>query len=334
MCAATLDDHFNALQDPLLLVDGNGAIVWSNRASVEQCGLSAGRMIAEALTPSAVRAILSCSGASVIETVQSGSDLAAIVTAVCGNGASPHFLVILTRNQAGILSLREREEALAGVAHDLKNPLGAIFGYADALLDTAAGEGLNVKQRDILARIRSTSSRSIELIRNYQHLAQLDALPQQSGTAKSELNSTIQSVLHYTWREDFERPKVEFKPGPQAIEVAIERLLLERVVANLYGNALKYTPPEGKIGITTAVQNSMGVMEIHNSLSVIPPDEISTIFNRYVRGSTSKGTPGSGLGLYIVKEILKKAGGSVHASSSPEVGTTFSLKLPIWGGAA
>lgn len=217
-------------------------------------------------------------------------------------------------------------ELLAMLAHDLKNPIGAVFGYADILLDTPTGEGLSPKQIEILTRIRSTSSRCMELIRNYLYLAQSQDDKLTLRIAPLELNAAVRSVVDTTWREEAQAACVELELTDKPGMILADNFALERLIANLFSNALQYSPPNSKVIIKTFLDGEDLVLEINNQGTPISEQDLPHVFERYYRGSNSKGTRGSGLGLYIVKQIAVALGATLSVSSTQN-GTTFRVQF-------
>jgi len=230
---------------------------------------------------------------------------------------------------AAALAIEEKEELLATIVHDLKNPIGAIFGYADILLDTKVGESLDPKQLQIITRIRSTASRSMELIRNYQFLSQRSGETIRPPAPLSALNSCVKSIVENLFREEEGSPNVELMLSSEELKVRIHPLDLERVLSNLINNALKFSPKDGKVLIQTKLIEGAPTFSVNNGGPLIPESEINSLFERYKRGSTSVGTSGSGLGLYIVKKILDQLPAIVEVKSDAKSGTTFTVTFPV-----
>lgn len=229
----------------------------------------------------------------------------------------------------GNIMNEELEEFLATIAHDLKNPLGAIFGYADTLLDTGLGKDLSKDQRDILMRIRDTAARSIELVVNYQHLVKFGSLTHEGLLGQCDLNDALARVVEYQWREKPDSPDLQVVYSKDTPVVSLERVHVERIFTNLLSNALKFTPSRGTIKIKTYSEDQLAFTEFFNSGSFIPESEYSLLFKRYGRASNAKNISGSGLGLFIVKRILDIAGGTISVQSEPHTGTTFKVGFPV-----
>lgn len=324
---------------PLLSVNGQGTITWSNRAAQSFLGPRANAVsLSELVSPEGVEQVVEAKGPATVRLtpVETSATRPERTTECLVIPLNPNeqrtgereFLLLLQRNAPEVLPVLAREDFLATVAHDLKNPIGAIFSYADGLLDTTAGTGLSEHHRSIIGRMRATALRSIDLVRNYQHLSQLRAGRVQPPATPTDLNGVVSSVLEYCWRPETGSPSMSLKLDAAGAPVRIDRLALERIVSNLVSNAIKYTPSGGSIVIETVRLDTGGKFIVSNTGIGIRGEEREAIFNRFKRGSASSGTTGSGLGLYIVKSILDTVGGRIELESVPEKNTTFTVIFP------
>ena len=326
---------FVRCSDPIVLCTGAGHAAWCNDAARRMFRLEGeGLPVLSTVIPKdqleQLLATPHFTAASV--AVQAGqSTVQQTVLAVSiGSGEPGEDLFLLLFKSCPIpwQQRTPREEALAMLTHDLKNPLGAVFGYADALLDTPLGEELTPGQRQVLHKIRATSSRSIELVRNWELLFKLGSSTVRRTSPALDLNQIVTQVVEYSWRDDNNSPKIALSLYAAPLPVSADRSQLDRIVSNLFTNAVKYTPPHGSIQLLTRQETSQAVFLIHNTAE-IPAGELPTLFEKYSRVSTSKGRPGAGLGLYITKMLVDMLGGSITVESGSGHGTTFTVKLPL-----
>ena len=124
-------------------------------------------------------------------------------------------------------------------------------------------------------------------------------------------------------------PKIKSEIPTESCYVRAGRTEVERVISNLISNAIKYTPADGLIEIKVEKANEMLAFSISNSGAPIPESELPQLFNKFSRVSTSKGKPGTGLGLYIVKRILEALGGNIEISSNTKEGTKATAIFPM-----
>jgi two-component system, OmpR family, phosphate regulon sensor histidine kinase PhoR len=119
---------------------------------------------------------------------------------------------------------------------------------------------------------------------------------------------------------------------PQVPKVFADSVHLRRVLDNLLGNALKFTPEGGRISVTVTHLDSHIVLEVSDTGIGIPPEQLDKIFQRFyqVDGSSKRRFGGVGLGLALVKEIIESHDGIVAVTSTVGQGTTFRIALPVW----
>jgi signal transduction histidine kinase len=219
---------------------------------------------------------------------------------------------------------------LATAAHDIKNPLGSIFGYAEILLETAVGTSLTDKQRELIERMRGASVRSLDLIKNYQALSQAEHRGIPRLNSSKDLGIIVESIIQTTWRDGADKPHLIYTPSPEPIAVYVDQMYIERILGNLISNAYKYTPQHGSVKISLELCNGEAFFHITNSEPCIPESDAVRLFAPYERGASTGTISGSGLGLYIVKVLVEKLGGTIALTTTPERGNTFTVKLPEW----
>lgn len=330
---------FNLLEkanNPHLLIDGDGRIVWQNQAACDFLALSVemNSDIYHFFEAAQVRKILSTEHYSTFDAqfeTKSGNQVKQAVLVVDLSGGNPDslfFLLSLHSRASEQSEILQRAQFLETVAHDLKNPLGAIFGYADALLDTQVGSGLNETQQNVLSRIRNTALRCIEMVRNYQQLLELQSGSILTVNTPLNLNSVVESVISSLWRSGNDSAVLKTELAEPAPMIKARRIQVERIFANLFGNAIKYTPAGENITVRTWNAENAACLSVTNSGAVISEDELPQLFDRYSRASTGQEQSGSGLGLHIVKQLTQKLGGKCQVSSSLEQGTCFTIILP------
>jgi signal transduction histidine kinase len=113
------------------------------------------------------------------------------------------------------------------------------------------------------------------------------------------------------------------------VVVDADRTRLEQVAANLIDNAVKYTPPGGRVDVEVRRENGNAVLRVRDTGPGIPPDELPRIWTRLFRGDASRAERGLGLGLSLVKAIVEAHGGTVAVESEPGKGSTFTVSLPL-----
>jgi signal transduction histidine kinase len=232
------------------------------------------------------------------------------------------------RAAAAAARKRRRIDFLSAVTHDLKNPLGVIQSLAELLLDGSAG-ALTPEQAALTRRIHASAAHVLQLAVN-----SLDATRLRSGylsllRTPANLADIVERVVSRSrTASDLKSIALRWSADPPPPVVAIDVLQMERVVANLVDNAIKYTPPGGTVTVTLSTFPGQLVLDVRDNGPGIPPAELPAIFGKYRRRAATIGIDGSGLGLFIVKGIVEAHGGSVAAQSTEGAGTCITVRLP------
>jgi signal transduction histidine kinase len=228
-------------------------------------------------------------------------------------------------------ALRARDEFIATVGHELKNPLSPVFMLAEQLLTIARGApGGLVPAEQILPRIESFTHRFRKFIQTLNRLLDVTRL----NTGKVELRledvdlvDVIRGVAMDMDRERFASQSDIFLHAHDPVVGRWDRLRLEQICANLLSNAIRYGL--GKpIDIFVEARDDMATLRIRDRGVGIPEDEQERIFYRLERGSSGRSTGGFGIGLWVVKRLSTALGGDVSVESKVGQGATFTVELP------
>lgn len=228
------------------------------------------------------------------------------------------------RRDAELLA-RAREEVLAVVAHDLRNPLSAIIGMTQLLLE----EDLPPARQKILLDVAARSARQMNrLISDL-----LDAMRLQAGRLALDVEDVgVDEVLRQT-EEAFQpiadERHVRFDVvAPKETEVVrADPLRLSQIVGNLLGNALKFTPAQGRVTLCANMQGGDVVFQVRDSGPGIPPDQMDHLFDKFWQARPSDNR-GAGLGLAIARGLVEAHGGKIWVESAVGTGSTFAFTLP------
>jgi PAS domain S-box-containing protein len=218
-------------------------------------------------------------------------------------------------------AMQAREEMVAEVSHDLKSPLQSILLRVEALMRNQADPRLLSQAR----AIRQSVSKMVQMIRDLLDAASLDSGRLRLELAPTDVNEVIDSVvegLSPTVQEGSTR--IECDCGPLD-DVLCDRDRLGRVLANLIGNAVKFTR-KGTITVRAEQRAGFVLVSIVDTGAGIAPELLPRVFDRYVTTPGSQG--GTGLGLHIAKGIVEAHGGRIWVDSTPGRGSTFSFTLP------
>jgi two-component system, OmpR family, sensor histidine kinase BaeS len=220
-----------------------------------------------------------------------------------------------------------RRQMTADIAHELRSPLSVISGYTEALSDGKLPGTPEVYS--ILYQETQNLNRQVNDLRTLS-LADAGELPlaRQPVDPKTLLERLAARHSLATQEKGISLP-VEVSKGLPAISADPERL--SQVLDNLIGNAFRYTPKGGEIGLCASTDGDSVCIQVRDNGSGIPPEELPYIFDRFYRGDKARQPGGeSGLGLAIAKSIVEAHGGSITAESVAGNGSVFSISMPRW----
>lgn len=222
---------------------------------------------------------------------------------------------------------RQRTNFLAMVTHDIKNPLAVILGFASMLSEI--GE-LTPEQQDIVMRMQASADTVLSLVANYLNLTKIEAGSLTLSRKPLAVNEILERIGNQYGGEARRQGIVlEQDLAPDLPTTEADELALERALSNLVQNALKFTPADGRVTISSAQKDGQIVVQVRDTGCGISPDELPSIFQPYRRGETRQPREGTGLGLCIAKTLVEAHGGHITVDSAPGRGTCVSISLPI-----
>ncbi|MGO9056153.1 MAG: sensor histidine kinase [Candidatus Binataceae bacterium] len=237
----------------------------------------------------------------------------------------------LARRNAELVRLNEQKNHLLGVAaHDLRNPLGAIFVSSEYLLDEL--KHLSDDQLEMLRAIKSSSEFMLQLIEDILHLAKLEAGKPElriESTDLAELTARHVAVNRQLAARKNIRIDSAIEPDLPAIEADSHKI--EQVLENLISNAIKFSPPGTTVGVTLRRDGGALRIEVSDQGSGIPKGEWGKLFQPFQRTSVKPtgGEKSSGLGLSIARKMVEAHGGRIWFESEVGKGSTFFVSLPL-----
>jgi signal transduction histidine kinase len=217
----------------------------------------------------------------------------------------------------------ERAAILATISHDVKNPLAVILGSARAA--SRAHEGDNPR---VFQRIESAALQAASLVDQLSDLHSLDGSGIALECQPADLRRTVEAAKDQM--EAIARGHVLRYTAPsESVMVDYDERRIQRVLQNLISNAIKYSPDGGEIDINIRPDGGTAAISIRDHGIGIPEGERGRVFERGYRANSVGAIPGTGLGLFISSEIVKRHGGSIacHAADGP--GTVFEVRLPL-----
>lgn len=220
----------------------------------------------------------------------------------------------------------DRDEFLAMVRHDIYNPMTVAMFHAEMLAETLDERG-DRASADLALSVLSCLNAVCDLVSNFFYLEAIDEGAPAIHPEELDLGELAQEIV------DTHRPSATSKQLDLALTgscppIQGDRRQLGRVLANLVGNALKYTPGPGTVEVELSATPTEARIRVQDSGAGMTPENLARLFQKHARFHQHLGIPGTGLGLYLSKEIVEAHGGSVDVVSAPGDGSTFTVRLP------
>ena len=232
--------------------------------------------------------------------------------------------------RAAAQAARSREEMVAFVSHDLKNPLATIQMAVDFLLEVLLpDEAAHQRERKQLHVIHRSAERMYRLVHDLLDVATIEA--GQLAVKRSPL--TVDTLV--TDALELLRPLAAAKRitlvadvSPELPAVAADHDRVLQVFSNLGGNAVKFTPKDGRVEIRVTVRDAVVEFAVIDTGPGIAPEDLPHVFDRFWQAKKTV-RAGAGLGLAIAKGIVEAHDGRIRAESDPGRGSCFSFTLPV-----
>ena len=233
-------------------------------------------------------------------------------------------------------ALHLKDEFMAMMSHELRTPLNAVLGYSEAL-KAGIYEPLAPGQRGALERIDASARHLLALINDILDLSKIDAGEMELRPQVLDVADVCDASLQLIWQAAEARGlEIVTSFDPAAATVYADELRLRQVLVNLLGNAVKFTPEGGSIGLDVrADQQSQTIAFVVWDTGIgIAPDDQARLFKPFVQLDTSlaRRYEGTGLGLSLVARLVGLHRGSVSLQSAPGAASRFTMSLP-WHGA-
>jgi PAS domain S-box-containing protein len=340
----TTEAAIDSLYDPVIVTDGEGRVTKLNPAAEEifgseneNAGMHVGEVarderiagaVAEALASQ--RPVAGEGTSAVLPLAVSGSERAFRLRTTPMRDNDHQLLGAVTLLE-DITHLREidrlKSEFIATASHELRTPLTSVQMGVHLLLERAAGE-LTDKQVEVLSACREDCERLDKLMRDLLDLSRIEA-----GESKPTLEALRTKDLINGATEEL-RLQVESKGLDFKVEtpadlpaVNVDRSQVQRVLANLVVNAIRYTK-QGEIKVSAEQRGNSVAVSVSDTGSGIPQEYLPHIFDKFVQ-VPGAAPGGAGLGLALSRLIVEAHGGQISVQSDPSKGSTFTFTLPI-----
>ncbi len=228
---------------------------------------------------------------------------------------------------------RAKTDFVATVSHELRTPITPIKGYVEIL--QARGPNLSEDKRQDMLRI--VAERADHLARLVEDLLLASRISSEPGGSAvvgmqrecTDLAEAARRAAADWLRGPESRLELELPPGP--LEVDADPLRLVQVLANLISNAHKYSPTDQEVRLRVWRDNGWAMAAVADRGRGIPREELDRVFEKFhrVEDPMTMTTGGTGLGLYIARELTRAMGGEIETTSAPRRGSTFTVRLPM-----
>ncbi|SNR70070.1 Signal transduction histidine kinase, partial [Actinoplanes regularis] len=213
-----------------------------------------------------------------------------------------------------------KTDLIGMLGHEINNPLGTIFGYLDLIL---TGDPMPPSTEELVTKVQRTTRRLAGIVDEVLALVRIDAGRLTATPRPVRVADHIEAALSTTTATS--TVTVTCPPG---LTAAVQPGHLDQILTNLISNAGKYGGGVETIN-AYAIDSGPITIDITDHGPGVPPEFRDKLFNRFARAETTAAkVPGTGLGLYIIRELARANSGDVHYHPAPTGGSTFTITLP------
>jgi len=233
------------------------------------------------------------------------------------------FNEMLDRIQVLIAEIRQMGD---DIAHDLKSPLTRIRGMAEIALTTGKSAA---EYEAMAASVIEECDRLLSIINTMLMIAKTEAGVEKPARDKIDLAELVREACELFGTTAEDRGLTLSCDVPKGCVIAGDARMLQRLLANLLDNAVKYTPAGGRVEVSlAAIVGGGATLAVKDTGVGISAEDLPRIFERFYRGDRSRSEAGTGLGLSLARAIARAHGGDITVQSRPAEGSTFVVTLP------
>ena len=218
-----------------------------------------------------------------------------------------------------------KSDFISNVSHEFKTPLAAIQNCATLLDDDSlSGE----ERAEYGAMMRDSADHLLNMCTNILRLSKIESSSILSDKSSFSLDEQIRLsllMLEKSWSEK----NIQLDIDLEKVTVTANKEMLSQIWINIIGNAIKFTPENGHIGITLRNEDGMAVARVSDDGIGMSDETLQRIFDKFYQGDTSHKSKGNGLGLAIASKIARLHSGYIKAESTENVGSVFTVYLPL-----
>ncbi len=232
------------------------------------------------------------------------------------------------RGSAAAQKALETEQAavktlIADISHQTRTPIANLLLYASLLSESE----LDPRQREQVDALSAQAEKLSFLIKALVKASRLEAGIVAPAPAVNPVGPLLENAVEQEGPAALAK-QITLTAEPFDGSAAFDPRWTGEALGNVVNNAVKYTPPGGRVSVSAQLLDSFCRIDVADTGPGVPESEQAAVFNRFYRGGATRAAEGLGLGLYLAREILAKQGGYIRLSSRPGEGCIFSLYLP------
>jgi len=224
----------------------------------------------------------------------------------------------------------QKDRFFENISHELRTPLTLVLAPLEML---AAGGLSEHEQQTTVERMLRSGHRLQRLINQLLDLARADAGQLKLTYEQLNLQTLLSELVAQCQATAVQRGLTLNVDCAGPVELVADGDRVEEMLLNLLGNAMKFTPRGGRVDLRARVEAGQVLVAVADTGIGIPEQDLPSLFDRFVRVEGANRTEGTGIGLSLVRELARLHQGDVEVKSTPGVGTTFTLRLPLGNGA-
>jgi signal transduction histidine kinase len=218
-----------------------------------------------------------------------------------------------------------RRDLITAVSHDLRTPLASLRAMVEAIDDGVVEDGPTMRR--YAREMRRSTGQLVAMVEDLFELTQLDAGAILVESERARIDEVVHAALAAVDHEARAKGLVLVAELDGTADTPCSPRLV-RVLQNLLGNAIRHTPPEGRV-LLEASRSSDGIeLAVQDTGEGIAPEHLGHIFDPFFRADPARQGPGAGLGLAVARRIVEALGGRIEAMSEPARGSRFTVHLP------
>ncbi|MBD2449527.1 HAMP domain-containing histidine kinase [Nostoc sp. FACHB-152] len=220
----------------------------------------------------------------------------------------------------------QKSRFVSMVSHEFRNPLNIINGFVRLLQQRDFNKE---QQNDFFQRIQTAVTRMVALLDDVLILGKSEANSLTSNPTEIVIEPFCRKLIEEIKLSTGTNHIIDFNYVDECVTVYMDEALVRHILTNLLSNAIKYSAPDSTVQLRLQCQSETVIFQVQDQGIGIAPADQERLFESFYRASNVSKIPGTGLGLTIVKQLVEQQGGTIMVNSEINVGTTFTVTLPI-----